>query len=251
MILLRLTRWLFLLSLCGLALALYHKDRLPDPAFYDERMQQEPRQEQSAEPPFTAQAGKQSYRITPLYDYELDGLVVSHHRADDWANIYHRERKDFLNLKDLCVLWGDNARSGVYRNMGFDNTSWTCWYQWSDRETGERFQPRQLSNNHLLSDNPAVSRLILDADVGDQIHFSGVLANYENPASGFKRGTSTRRDDSGNGACETVYVKEFSILRQANRGWRALYGLTLWTAPLAAIGWLALVMAGIPATRRG
>ena len=40
----------------------------------------------------------------------------------------------------------------------------------------------------------------------------GWLAGYSND-DGFRRGTSTTRDDTGNGACETIYVDEFQIDR--------------------------------------
>jgi hypothetical protein len=34
------------------------------------------------------------------------------------------------------------------------------------------------------------------------------------------RGTSTTREDTGNGACETIYVDEFEIVVRASSGWR-------------------------------
>ena len=60
-----------------------------------------------------------------------------------------------------------------------------------------------------------------DIAVGDQIHLEGYLASYSN-ASGFHRGTSTTRKDTGNGACETVYVTAFDTADPAPRGWRKL-----------------------------
>jgi hypothetical protein len=240
----KLTKYLFLLGLLGLGLSWYHKDRLPDPDFYDAALEQEPRQQATEREPFPVTSGDQTYRILPQFDYELDGMVVSFHHADAWDNIYHQDWEDFINIKDVCVIWGENLASGVYQRMQFDNTSWTCWFQWPDQATGQRFQPRQLSNNHLLSDNPAVSRQIMAANTGDQVHFRGVLAKYENPANGFKRGTSITRTDSGNGACETIYIDEFTIVRKANTGWRGLYHLSLWLCVLSAIAWTGLVMSG-------
>ena len=42
----------------------------------------------------------------------------------------------------------------------------------------------------------------------------------------FKRGTSLTRDDTGNGACETIYVQEVEVLRAGGGPWRWL----LWPA---------------------
>ena len=44
------------------------------------------------------------------------------------------------------------------------------------------------------------------------------------------------RDDTGNGACETVFVTEYRVLQRANRGWRAV-------KPLALLGGAAFLVA--------
>jgi hypothetical protein len=41
------------------------------------------------------------------------------------------------------------------------------------------------------------------------------------------RGTSTTRDDTGNGACETIYVDEFEIVVRASSGWRLAMQVSL------------------------
>ena len=51
--------------------------------------------------------------------------------------------------------------------------------------------------------------------------------SYGQKGAPYSRGSSTVRDDRGNGACEVVYVTEFEILREANAAWRALYKLSL------------------------
>jgi hypothetical protein len=47
------------------------------------------------------------------------------------------------------------------------------------------------------------------SEPGDHIRLKGVLAKYANKDSGFNRGTSITREDTGNGACETIYLNEF------------------------------------------
>lgn len=246
----RLCKWLLLAGLAGLAAGYWQRDQLPDPGFYDGRIDHDPRQRPTRAHPFEVHAGRQTYRVRPLFDYQLDGMVVSMHHSDSWLDIYHRQDwGDYLNIKDICVIWGDNVRSAVYRDMEFDNTTWTCWAWWPNGEVRRRFRDHQLSNNHLLADRPAVQQAILAARPGDQIRFSGKLAEYANPANGFRRGTSTRRDDRGNGACETVYVEDFQVLRRANPGWRRLFDVSLWLTPLAALGFIGL-LAVTPVRRR-
>ena len=64
----------------------------------------------------------------------------------------------------------------------------------------------------------------MQAERGDQIHLKGYLVTYSH--GGGTRGTSLTRDDTGNGACETIYVTDINILRKANRFWRYLFSLS-------------------------
>ncbi len=71
--------------------------------------------------------------------------------------------------------------------------------------------------------------------IGDQIHLTGHLANYRHfSGNGFARGTSTVRTDTGNGACETIFVNEVNILRSAPSLWRNLTWLAVLGMVLAA-----------------
>ena len=63
--------------------------------------------------------------------------------------------------------------------------------------------------------------------------FKGWLVSYGVKGAPYARGSSTVRNDRGNGACEVVYVTEFEILREANPVWRSLYRLSLVLGGLA------------------
>ncbi|HUU05724.1 MAG TPA: hypothetical protein VMZ49_07600 [Patescibacteria group bacterium] len=219
------------------ALSLHFDDRLPPaPGIFPQLFREPLQVKENLPAAFQVTKKKIVYTITPLYHYELFGLVVSQHRSDSLLDISHRRWQDYLNIKDLCVVWGRNIRSGVYRRMKFWNRDFTCMCSFPDQETGRLFSGSHLSNNHILCVDENLSRLILRVRPGDQIHFKGYLVNYSQPANQFSRGTSTVRDDTGNGACETVYVTDFSILKRANPVWRALN-------PLAFLAGVAFLIA--------
>lgn len=76
---------------------------------------------------------------------------------------------------------------------------------------------------------------------GDQVVVRGVLAEYAHDAGrAFRRGTSTRRDDRGDGACETIWVTEVEVLRRANGFWRGLLPLAWIGVLLSVIAWFVL-----------
>ncbi len=238
----RLFKWLLLASLLLMAVAFFHKDDYPEPAFYEQHLLKPPRQVLTDATPFTTRIGDYTYEITPRFNYSLHGVVVSYHDADALDDIWHhRVWKDYLNLRDLCVIWGDNVPSRFYLDAAFSNDSWTCWTFWPDREVGARFRSDQLSNNHLISDDPHINELIMSAELGDQIKLSGMLAEYANKANGFHRGTSTVRTDTGNGACETIYVTEFEVIKKANAGWRKMYQATKLVAVLSLVGFIVML----------
>ena len=235
------SKWILIASLLLLLVSLFYKDRLPDPAQYDIDRLTDPRQESTFRSPFWVETGGQRYRINPQHAYTLEGVVVSHHDADAFTDIWHHDKwKDFLNVRDLCVIWGGNVDTGVYQNMDFKNDSWTCWAYWPDAQTGAQFQMRQLSNNHLLVDDLFLKEALMSAETGDHIRIRGQLASYENPANGFLRGTSTSRDDTGNGACETIYVEDFQIVTKANPFWRGVYRVSAWSLGLSLIVFLVM-----------
>jgi hypothetical protein len=210
-----------------------HSDSLPNPGYLHSDLQSEPQQTPTTRAPFTVRVADIEYQIKPLYDYELYGLVVSEHNTDSWWNTVHQAYADFLNIKDICVIWGNNARNGSYQDISFSSGQVTCHFSTRSREAWQAFDWKAFSNNHLLSHDPHIVRLLKSAEVGDQIYVKGYLAEYSHQHGfNFKRGTSITRDDTGDGACETVFVTEARLLRRGNEAWRLLrHG-----APLGVLG---------------
>lgn len=211
----------------GLLIASFvQKNSLPAKEAISSELYQEPIQHRTSRAALTIEAGGHEYEVKPLYRYELNGLVVSQHDASAWWDYYHRKWGDALNLKDVCVIWGDNLEDETYRRMRFRNGSWTCYVSvnatTADKDWSQ-FNLAALSNNHLLSDNSQINQRLRSVHVGDQIHLKGYLASYSRKNSNFNRGTSTTRTDQGDGACETIYLTDFKILKKANISWWRIY----------------------------
>lgn len=228
-------------SLIATLLGYFQKDTLPAPDFYSADILQEPLQTPTERAPFFVDAGGERYHIKPLFDYVLHGMVVSYHHSDDFTDLAHERWADYLNPKDICVIWGDNVVSGIYDKMQFKNGSWTCYYKTDDRATWSQFRHDKLSNNHLLTDNAAISQALRGAKTGDQIYLKGVLASYKNTRLNSERGSSISRTDTGNGACETIYLDEFQVVKSANGVWQWSYNVGRIILVLSLLG--AFIMA--------
>lgn len=229
------------LFVCGLL----RKNRLPDSTEIMEELYQDPIQTISDRAPFEREVGGIVYTLKPLYEYTLYGMVVSYHHSEKWWNIYHQKLwNDFINIKDICVVWGSNVETELYKDMRFSSGTWTCRYTWPNADVGSRFDGACLSNNHLLSDDRALNKTLLDAGKGDQVYLRGYLVEYSHGRGAFHRGTSTKRTDTGNGACETIYLEEFRILKKANLFWRAILSLAKYGMTASAILGLIFLFTG-------
>jgi hypothetical protein len=232
----RLLALVFVACLCTWPVACSQHDALPKEIVRTPAIAQEPQQTPTELSPFSVHQGDVEYRIEPLFAYRLNGLVVSR-RQHDGDRMLHRLWGDHLNVADICVVWGTNAAAVDLDAFDFSSGEFTCYYRTRDDVAWRAFRQDQISNNHLLSDDVAIRDAIARVEVGDQIAFSGYLARYSN-AQGFNRGTSTARTDTGNGACETVFVKSFAITNPAQSVWRTLEQASLGGLVLSALAWL-------------
>ena len=218
-------KFIFFISLIVFGFSLFQKDNLPDKNEIVPRLFQEPIQKEISQSPFEVAQNGIVYTITPLYDYELSGLIVSQHHSDSWWDYYHRKWGDLINIKDICVVWGENINSEVYQKMKFSSGSWTCYFRSDTREEWLKFRHDSLSNNHLLVSDQTIKKTVLAAEKGDQIYLKGYLASYSK-SDGFSRGTSISRTDQGNYSCETIFITDFQILKKGNPGWRFAFTLS-------------------------
>ncbi len=69
---------------------------------------------------------------------------------------------------------------------------------------------------------------------GDQVHLKGWLVSYGIKDTPYRRVSSTTRTDRGNGACETIFVTDFEVLKKANEEWHVLFKLSLGLMVLSA-----------------
>ena len=237
----KLSRVLLPLALTAFVVSFFTRYRLPGPADILPELKENPIQSTDGVPePFEVTRRNVTYTVTPLASYELWGLIVSYHHSASFVDISHKQWNDYLNTKDIGVIWGRNVETGVYRRMTFRNRDFTCYFSYPDRETGELFVESALSNNHLLPADTLVGDAVLKSRTGDQVHVKGWLVSYGIKGAPYARRSSLTRFDRGNGACEVVYVNEFEILRAGNEAWRTLHTLSLVLAVLS-LGVLAFV----------
>ena len=236
-----LVKLLFFGSLVLMAVSFCRRDELPLPDRLVEQIYEEPRQRAVRALPAAVTVNGVQYSIQPRYAYELAGLVVAFRDLETWQDYANEEWSDNLNVVDLCVVWGSNARNGAYRFASFRHSRWKCFASWHSAE-GE-LALGAISNNHLITVDPALARRLRQVRIGDQVRFRGYLADYTTYRNGSPAGTrvsSTVRNDSGEGACEVVYIEDFEVLQAASGWWRMLGKIGLAAFLLSIVAWFLL-----------
>jgi len=213
----RLNTILIAVSFVWMLVSFWNRNDLPKDIDFVPEIANEPAQTPTRERPFEVVFNDVRYLIEPEYEYDLTGMIVSYRHHDNNSRM-HRLANDHLNMLDVCVVWGDNTAGAELHKIDFWNGIFTCNVFTRDMQAWESFDMNQLSNNHLISDDETIRDRVRDIQIGDQIRVRGYLASYTSPAG--KRGTSTTRTDGGDGACETLFVERFDIVRHATSYWR-------------------------------
>ena len=144
------------------------------------------------------------------YSYEVDALVVSskHYIGFGLA--------DRLAPVDVAFAWGDVAANNETIDFNWKQSGrWVHWkvdnYADLDKVGGIEGVNMECSNNHLIPADNSVKRKIKKIKRGDHIKLTGYLVDVdaENKAGRvFTWNSSTTRLDSGDGACEVIYVTD-------------------------------------------
>jgi hypothetical protein len=221
-----------LASFVWLLVSFWNRNDLPRNVEFRPEVLAEPRQTAAKALPFGTVYNGVRYLVEPEYRYALAGMVVSY-RHHDGNSRMHFQANDHLNMMDVCVVWGETATSKLLHKLKFWNGIFTCNVKTRDQAAWDAFRMEQLSNNHLISDDESIRDRVKDIRIGDQVRVVGYLASYSNEEGG-KRGTSTTRTDTGDGACETIYVEKFDIVEPATSFWR----MSMWAS-------LAILLTGL------
>lgn len=222
----------FFVLLCAWILGRYLQDRYQgvtgiDPALYMDPLQKEVKDQK----PIQFKRGDYNLTLTPLFHYKIDGLIVS---VNDYAMLGLRYQ-DFYEL-DLCMIWGNNVRSGAYRKAGtsFEHHGNVCYARWSQ---GGAINGTELSNTHVYATDEDILDELDTLRPGDQVELEGYLVEVAavpvkvspgNHPGAARLRSSTVRTDKGNGACEIMYAKKLTVLSRGNTFWRFLTTISFW-----------------------
>lgn len=146
-----------------------------------------------------------AWTLKPLAAFTLEARVLG--RED-----YRFDRLASLVPTDLALGWGPMSDSAVLDRVTISQGG--RFYYWKVREfpIPERDIVRSSANMHLIPADEAVADALDRVRVGQVVSLGGKLVEARSDR-GITARSSLRRDDSGAGACELIWVETLEVLQ--------------------------------------
>lgn len=246
----RINKLAFLVLAIMLVYGFFAKDNYRQVNDIHPALYQEPKQVQTSNP-ITKRFERDGYdyQLTPLYDYEINALIVS---RKDYRRFSLKRINNLFPL-DLCVLWGGNVEKKLYQSnkLFFRQDSRQSNWTWFGNLGFNNFE---AANIHLIAENDSIQNRLDKLQIGDQIKIIGQLVDVKAKALGetdvyeptdVQLHSSTTRTDSGPGACEIIDVKDIEVLKKANFPANLLFRFSYFSLALLLIGNMVVFVAKI------
>jgi hypothetical protein len=137
--------------------------------------------------------------LKPLAGFSVDARVLS--RED-----YSLDRGAKLSPTDLALGWQRMDDDAVLSRLSISQSGRWYQYRWQNQPPLPPDEiVRSSANMHMIPASATVARTLASVRVGEHVRIDGWLIEATFPDGGRWRSSLTR-DDTGNGACELVYV---------------------------------------------
>jgi len=146
-----------------------------------------------------------AFHLQPLAHFTIDARVL--HRK-----IYRYDRPAELVPVDLALGWGPMSDQHVLDHLRISQSMRFYWYEYQRQPPIPKDQIISHSTNiHVIPSTTAIASRCKSLRTGSLVHLSGELVEATGPGIGTWR-SSLSRTDTGNGACELMWVEKMSVL---------------------------------------
>ena len=146
---------------------------------------------------------REGFHLRPLAGTILEGRVLR-------TKKYHSGPTARLAPYDVGLGWKKMSDSAVLRQLKFSQSNRFLFWKYQNPPPLPPEQiVREATNCHLIAATPEIAREIASLRVGELIRIEGCLVEAIGPG-GYRWTSSTRRDDTGNGACEIIWVSRLT-----------------------------------------
>lgn len=144
------------------------------------------------------------FELKPLALFSIDARVL--HRK-----VYRYDKGAALVPVDLALGWGPMSDQRVLDQIKITQSMRFYWFEYRQAPISKDEIISHSTNVHIIPSTKAIASQCESLRVGTLVHLSGDLVEASGPQISTWR-SSLSRTDTGNGACELMWVKELSIL---------------------------------------
>jgi hypothetical protein len=135
-------------------------------------------------------------------EYDIRGVVKGKRKYSDYPSQ--------VSEYDLILAWGDLNREEYDQHVNYSQSGRWYYYTYDQGMIDESFIASNSANVHLIPETDEIGKEIKKLRKNDYIRIIGYLVDVH-----FENGpweTSMTRGDTGNGACEIIYVTEIHVV---------------------------------------
>lgn len=137
--------------------------------------------------------------LTPLAGISVDARVLSREN-------YRLGREADFSPSDLALGWDHMREDAILAKLSISQSGRWYHYRWQgDPPLALDEIVRSSANMHMVPANDAVARALGGIETGQHVRIDGWLVRIQ-AKDGWRWASSLTREDSGDGACELVYV---------------------------------------------
>jgi hypothetical protein len=141
--------------------------------------------------------------IDLLAEYNIEAVIKSKKKYTDYSSQ--------IAQYDLALAWGDLNQEDIDDHIKYSQRGRWYYYNWDAGSlVSGAYIAEHSSNVHIISEDDLVLKEIKKLDVSDHIKLTGYLVNVTFDNGVWK--SSLTRTDTGDGACELMYVTNVEIL---------------------------------------
>lgn len=145
--------------------------------------------------------------LFPKAEYTLKGVVKSKKKYSDYPSQ--------ISVYDLALAWGDlNTKENEDFITYSQSGRWYYYRYKAGTPVSGDYIAEHSANVHIIHKNEEILDQLKDVKEGDFIMLKGYLVDvdFTEHQSDSLWKTSTSRKDTGNGACEILYVEALTVL---------------------------------------
>ena len=143
------------------------------------------------------------YTITPLQSFQIEARVLS-------TKNYNLDREADLSPVDFALGWGSMSDEAILSKVDISQSNRFYYWHVNEFPIPRRDIETQSANMHMIPADEQIEKSLKAVRPGQVVKFSGYLIEAK-ANDGWHWKSSLTREDTGNGACELVFVKALTV----------------------------------------